>query len=126
MSDENAYYLDDSEHPIPHVYNLDFEVVTKDGRIFLGVTIATPLQNDVRSQMRTLQKINNYIQYAVSDEFRARSENLSPERTTVFVGIHSDSHPDIFALLDQCRPLVEAIGATFQIERTSDVDLESA
>ncbi|WP_448147547.1 hypothetical protein [Labrys miyagiensis] len=125
MTDENAYYLDDSEHPIPYVYNLDVEVVTKDGRIFLGVTIAAPLQNDVRSQMRLLQKINNYIRYAISAEFRARPEGLAPERTTILVGIHLESHPDIFSLLEQCRPIVEEVGATLEIKRTSNVDLES-
>lgn len=125
MVDESTYYLDDPEHPIPYVYNLDVEVVAKDGRIFLGVTIAAPLESDIRSQMRTLQKIENYIHYVSSEEFRARPERPSPERTTILVGIHSDSHPDIFDLLDKCRPLVEAIGSTFQIERTSNGELET-
>ena len=52
------------------------------------------------------------------DEFRREFGPPSREQTLIQVMIHPDSHPEIFELLERCRPLIEGAGASLEIDRS--------
>ncbi len=72
-SSEDDLYEDDPAHPIPYVFSCDINAVKKSGGSDLSIVIASPLGSDARSLKRLLKKIEAYLNFVCSDEFRAES-----------------------------------------------------
>ncbi|WP_324508672.1 hypothetical protein [Brevundimonas sp.] len=111
-------FADDPDHPIPFIQAIDVMAQAHDGREVLVVMIASPLDADERLQRRLLAKFDSYLGYIQSDEFRREFGPPSREQTLIQVMIHPDSHPEIFELLERCRPLIEGAGASLEIDRS--------
>ena len=98
---------DDAEHPIPNVGVIDVVTNLKGGGAYYGLVIASPLKGDVKSQQRLLQKLKNYIGDFYSPQSLEMNGAPTPKKAKIYVKIHPDSDPVIFALLNQSRFWVE-------------------
>jgi hypothetical protein len=117
--EEEDLYSDDFTHPIRQLGVIDTVVELKGGGAYYGITIATPLGGDVRSQERLLRKIEAYLGDFRSERSRRRNGEPTPAKCKITVGIHPDSDPVIFELLERCRPWVEENGVDFRISTTA-------
>src|SRR6185312_12987558 len=90
---------DDSAHPIPSLAVIDVMSVKKGGGADLFVVVASPLMADARSQTRLLDKLQGYLSYLGSPEFRAEAGVPSPDNTNIVVKLHPGSAPEIRSLL---------------------------
>ncbi len=114
-------YDDDELHPIPRMDVIDVEATLKGGGAYRGITIATPLSADARSQERLLRKIKVYIEDFHSEVSKRRIGKPRPEKCQIHVGIHPDSDPAIFELLERCRAWVAENDLTLKI--TTDIGM---
>ena len=107
---------DDHNHPIPRIGEIDLYGIRENGGAELAIIIASPLDGGEYSQRRLLAKLDLYILFIASDEFKAEAGPANPQNTTVAVHIHPDSAPEIFELLERCRPWLEVNSATLRVE----------
>ena len=95
---------DDPSHPIPSISALDVHGIKKGGGSDLLIVVASPLQADVRSQQRLLDKIDIYLRYIRSDEYKNKYGAPSSDNTCIIVRLHAGSDPLILDLLERCKP----------------------
>lgn len=107
---------DDQNHPIPRIGEIDLYGIRGNGGAELVVVIASPLDGGEYSQSRLLAKLDLYISFIASEDFKAEAGPANPENTTVAVHIHPDSAPEIFELLERCKPWLEVNSATLRVE----------
>jgi len=107
---------DDPNHPIPATEAIDVCGIRKSGGADLVIVIASPLGADENSQRRLLRKIEVYLDFIRSDEFKSQAAAAARENTSIVVHIHPASNPVIFELLERCRPWVEENGAKLKVE----------
>lgn len=116
LPDDDPQLADDPLHPIPYVFNCDVNVVKKKGGADLVVVVASPLADDERSLNRLMKKLEMYIRFISSDEFRAESGVPSAANTRIKVKLHLDSSPVAKDLLFRCHDWVRANNATLEVE----------
>ena len=116
LPDDDPQFIDDPNHPIPYVFNCDVNGVKKSGGSDLVVIVASPLSDDERSLNRLMKKIEMYIRFISSNEFRAESGEPTPENTYIKVKLHLDSSPVARELLFRCHDWVRANNATLEVE----------
>jgi hypothetical protein len=110
---------DDPSHPIPSLTNLDIHLIKKSGGSDLIIVIASPLHADEYSQRRLLDKIEIYLRFLVTSEYEKSCGVAAPETTSVVIRINPDSDPEIFSLIEKCRPWVHGSGASLKVENLS-------
>jgi hypothetical protein len=115
MENIDIYGLDD-EHPIPNLDVVDVNAAKKDGGSDLYIVVATPLADDSRSLQRLLRKIERYLEFMNTKEFRAESGMSSVENTRIIVNIHPDSTPAAFELLERSKPWVRDNNADLVVD----------
>lgn len=112
MSAALDIFAKDDTHPIPDLDVCDVDVKRKDGGHDLYLVIASPLNADERSQHRLIEKISRYL------GFLAGLRDLPDEGTRrITVHIHPDSAPEIFDLLERCRPWTADNNVVFEVKR---------
>lgn len=114
---------DDPSHPIPSLESLDAHAIKKSGGSDLVIVIASPLRADERSQTRLLNKIEIYLDYVQSSEYRELVGTPNPEITRVLVRIHRASDREVFELLERCGPWALSRQASL-IVQPLDPDIE--
>ncbi|MGS0998320.1 hypothetical protein [Rhodanobacter sp. UC4451_H18] len=115
MENKNDYALD-SEHPIPNLDVVDVNTVKKGGGSDLFIVVATPLSDDRRSLQRLLRKIERYLEFMHTSEFRTESGIHTVENTNIIVKIHPDSSPAAFELLERSKPWVTDNNANLVVD----------
>lgn len=98
------------------MFNCYVNVVKKSGGADLVVVVAAPLADDERSLNRLMKKLEMYIRFMPSDEFRAESGVPSAANTHIKVNLHLDSSPVAKDLLFRCHDWVRANNATLEME----------
>jgi len=106
----------DPDHPIPYLRVLDVATYLKSGGGDFSIIVATPIQGDERSQRRLLDKIQTYLAYCNSDEYRSRTPPPTPETTRIIVRLHPDSSVAILQLLEKCYAWVRSERASLAVE----------
>ena len=104
-------------HPIPALGSIDVCGVKKQGGADLVIVIAKPLQSDEESLTRLLDKIEGYLRYIQSDEFRKEIGEPHQKNTNIIVKIHHESCMEAFQLLEKSKAWVEENNASLQIEK---------
>ncbi len=115
METKELYEMD-NEHPIPDVDVVDINTAKVGGGSDLFIVVATALSGDRRSLERLLRKIERYLEFIRTDEFRAESGAPTIENTNIIVKIPSTSASAVFDLLERSRPWVTDNGATLVVE----------
>lgn len=70
----------------------------------MHIVIAEPIQDDLKSQKRLLDKIECYLGFIGSEEFLAEAGAPNRANTKVIVQIHPESSMAIVELLQRCKP----------------------
>jgi hypothetical protein len=91
------------------------------GGAYYGLTIASPLSGDDRSQQRLLNKIEPYLGDFHSDRAVERNGKPTPDKCKILVGVHPGSDAVIFELLERCKPWVLDNGVELKI--TTDIGM---
>ena len=108
---------DDHNHPIPRIGEIDLYGIRENGGAELAIIIASPLDGGEYSQRRLLAKLDLYILFIASDEFRAEKPALPTRKTPPSPCISTlNSDPEIFELLERCRPWLEVNAATLRVD----------
>lgn len=110
---------DDPAHPIPSLTSLDIHTIKKKGGSDLIIVIASPLDADERSQTRLLNKIEAYLSFIQSDEYRESVGFPDPTTTRIVVRIHEASEPAVFDLLKRCEDWVASCRASLLVRSLS-------
>jgi hypothetical protein len=118
---EDDLYTDDFTHPIHQLGVIDIVTELDGGGAYYGITIASPLAGDDRSQKRLIRKIEVCLQDFVTERSIRRNGQPTPGKCKIFVGVHPDSDAAIFELIEQCRPWVEDNGIELRV--TTDIGM---
>jgi hypothetical protein len=108
---------DDEGHPIPFVFHLDAIARFPNDQVRLAIVIATPLSADARGHERLMTKLEGYLGFIGSDQYRAEFGASSPDLTIITVQIHRDTHSYYFELLGKCHDWVRSSGASLVVEK---------
>jgi len=114
---------DDADHPIPSLAVIDVMAVKKSGGADLTIIVASPLGGDSRSQTRLLDKIQGYLGYIGSEEFRLEAGTPTPGNTTIVVKLHPGSAPEIHDLLARSQDWVLASDASLAVQVLTPAEL---
>lgn len=120
-----AQFEDDDDHPIPSLRVVDVIAAKVHGGADLVIVIASPLEADARSQHRLLGKIEAYLGYIVSDDFRVEFGQPTPENTAIVVKLHPESAPEIADLLAHSKEWVRSYQASLVVEPLESKHLQS-
>jgi hypothetical protein len=115
-------FPEDASSPIPNVNVIDINKVKKGGGSDLYLVIASPLPAETEPLERLMQKLETYLAFIGSEQFRSASGLASPENTRIIVKLHPNSDPKARELLERNAGWVRNNGATLVI----DSDLSSA
>ena len=115
--DDPSVTGDDPGHPIPYMSKLDLLAQRKTGGADLVIVIATPLKGDERSLRRLLHKIDTYLGFIGSPDYRRQFGTPSPASTRIVVTIDERSDPIVFDLLKRCEAWTLANHAALVVER---------
>jgi len=118
MSDDDPLVTgDDPNHPIPYISKLDLLAERKTGGADLVIVIATPLRGDERSLRRLLRKMDTYLGFIASTEYRQKYGAPNPATTRIVVTIDERSDPTVFDLLKRCEAWTLDNHTTLVVER---------
>lgn len=112
----------DDQDPIPNLEVIDVNKVKRDGGSDLYIIIATPLEGTERALQRLLKKVENYLAFIQSEQFREESGVPTPENTRIVVKLHPESAPVARELLERNKSWVRNNDATLVV----DADLDHA
>jgi hypothetical protein len=119
MIDLPSYFDLDEDHPIPNLEVVDINTVKRNGGSDLFIIVATPLRGDRRSLERLRRKLEVYLLFVNSKQFRDESGIPTPENTSIVVRIHPDSDPLTFELLERNRRWVTNNNASLIVDTNS-------
>jgi hypothetical protein len=109
-------YERDESHPVPDLSVIDVNAVKEGGGANLYIVIAQPLRADRRSLERLMRKLEVYLGFVNSEQFKAESGIASAENTNIIVRIHPDSDAVAFDLLERNRQWVRSNNATLVVD----------
>ena len=115
MEESNLYDYDES-HPIADLGVIDINGVRNGGGSDLVIVVASPLEAEERSLRRLLKKVEVYLGFIQSEQFRAEAGDPTPDNTRIIVKIHPDSCPEAFELLNRNKDWVTNNNATLEID----------
>ncbi len=99
--------------------NLDIEAVGKDGSVELFIISSGKFDDSEEQQILLMDKIENYIGYVLSDEFKSNHPDSLKER--VWIVLSLDKKPSTL-LVELCRkihPWVNSYGINYRVEYKS-------
>jgi hypothetical protein len=105
-------FAKDDGHPIPDLDVVDVHGELKDGGHDLVIVIASPLQADHRSQLRLREKVSRYLGFLAG-----LGDMPAGASKRIIVKIHRGSAPDVFELLERCRPWAEDNHVLFEVSK---------
>jgi hypothetical protein len=110
-------YADDENHPIPRLTELDLIGKKRTEGTDLFIVISSPLDADERSQRRLLKKIENYLNFIESEEFKNEFGIPSPDTTDINIKLHPQSHYAINVLIEKCKSWALEYNVTLTAEK---------
>lgn len=78
--------------------------------------MATPLSGDQKSLKRLLRKVERYLEFLKTKEFRSESGVPNPENTNIIVKLHPKSDRSAFDLLERSEDWVKSNGASLTVD----------
>lgn len=99
--------------------NLDIEAVKKDGSVELYIISSGAFDDSVEQQTLLMDKISNYIGYALSEEFESNHPDCVKEK--IWIVLSLDKKPSTL-LVELCRKIsswVNSCGIHYRVEYKS-------
>jgi hypothetical protein len=110
MGELNSLFATDDSLPIPRVDVIDAVLTLEGGGAYYGLVIATPLKSDERSIARLVKKLERYVSDFFSPESAAAQGTPKPGKMRIYVNVHPDSDPRVFAILREYEPWIRNNG----------------
>jgi hypothetical protein len=98
---------------------LDIEAVIKDGSVELFIISSGKFDESEEQQVLLMNKIENYIGYALSDEFKSNHPDCPKEK--IWIVLDLDKKPGTL-LVELCRRIyawVHSYGINYRVEYKS-------
>ena len=108
--------LVDDGHPVPNLDVIDVYGKKKGGGATLGLVIASPISADARSIYRLFRKLNGYLNYISSSEYKDECGVPNPDTTQIVVNAHTALDQRVIDLLNSISPWVRQQQASLKIE----------
>lgn len=104
-------------HPgIPDLDCVDLVGVRRDGGVDLGIVVSQPLDGSEQSQRVLLAKIENYLGYRNSENFRNEFGELLADQVCIVVMFSYPPDPIIIGLIGRAEPWVAENNARIRFE----------
>jgi hypothetical protein len=113
---KNALLGSQDEAPIQNLHSVDILARLKDGGVDLGIVASGPLTDRPEIQRLLRDKVEAYLGYINSDEFKDEFDNPSPEKTVIVVVCCASVDPVIVELVERMKPWVEDNNARIRLE----------
>jgi hypothetical protein len=117
--DQEADQTQPTTHPIASLDGFD-NVVAFDRGAYLGLVIASPLKDDEVSRARLRKKIELYVGYFLSQEYRDRHGCPGLDRSRIYVSVHAGSDASMLKLIETYSDDVRGNGITLIIKLTTE------
>lgn len=102
--------------PIQNLDTIDILAARRDGGVVLIIVASSRLNGSPEHQKLLLDKIDGYLGYIGSLEFRGEFENPPAEKIAIVLRYAGDPHPVMFTLFEKCEAWVRENGARFRAE----------
>jgi len=119
--------MSEVELPIQNPDRADIVGVRQDGGVELFIVASGPLTAEPQIQKLLLDKVEAYLGYINSDEFKAEFENPPADRTTIIISCYGSVDPVIPELVERTKPWVmKASQGPGNLRRTCHEETDTA
>ena len=112
--------MSNPEPPIQNLDRVDVMGWRKDGGVDLAIVASGPLTAEPEIQKLLLDKVEAYLGYINSDEFKAEFENPPADKTTIIISCYGSVDPVVLELVERMKPWVEENNARIRLEQKGD------
>ena len=99
--------------------NLDIEAVRKDGVVELFIISSGKFDDSAEQQTLLMDKIENYIGYVLSDEFKIKYHDCSKEKIWIVLSLEKKPGNLLVELCRKIHPWVKSYGINYRVEYKS-------
>jgi len=99
--------------------NLDIEAVRKDGSVELFIISTGKFDDSAEQQTLLMNKIENYIGYVLSDEFKSKHSGCSKEKAWIVLDLEGKPSALLVALCRKIKAWVNSYGINYRVEYKS-------
>jgi len=107
--------------PIQNLDQIDILGARDDDGVDLMIVATSTLDGSPEHQ-KLLDKIENYLAYIASPEFKAEFADPPADKVHIILRYYGVPHPIMFAVFEKCKPWVERGGACFRAEAAEDAE----
>ena len=99
--------------------NLDIEAVGKDGSVELFIISSGKFDDSDEQQILLMDKIENYIGYVLSDEFKRNHPDSLKKQVWIVLSLDKKPSPLLVELCRKIHPWVNSYGINYRVEYKS-------
>ena len=99
--------------------NLDIEAVGKDGSVELFIISSGKFDDSDEQQILLMDKIENYIGYVLSDEFKRNHPDSLKKQVWIVLSLDKKTSPLLVELCRKIHPWVNSYGINYRVEYKS-------
>ncbi|MBE6557289.1 MAG: hypothetical protein E7664_06050 [Ruminococcaceae bacterium] len=99
--------------------NLDIEAIGKDGSIELFIISSGKFDDSNEQQTLLMNKIENYIGYALSEEFKSNHPDCLKEKIWIVLSLDKRPSALLVELCKKINPWVNSYGINYRVEYKS-------
>lgn len=99
--------------------NLDIEAQKKDGTVELYIISSGKFDDSPEQQTLLMDKVENYIGYILSDEFKSNYPNCPKEMACIILSLAKKPSDLLLELCRRIRTWVNSYEISFQVEYKS-------
>jgi hypothetical protein len=105
-------------HPIPSelIDRIDVVSVKKNGEIQLSIVSAGYLDESPYTEERIIEKINNYLWYINSNDFKEEFGEPSFDKTSIILRCTQKPHDRVLDLIQEICEQVKVLNASLTVE----------
>jgi hypothetical protein len=102
--------------PIQNLDQIDLLAPRHDGGVDLIIVASSRMDGSPEHQKLLLDKIQGYMAYVNSAEFKAEFGNPPADKVEIVVSYKHEPHPAMLMLLEKCKPWIEKNNARLRID----------
>jgi hypothetical protein len=102
--------------PIQEFDKVDVIVHRTDGGVDLAIVTTGPLDDDMETRLLLLSKVQHYLEYINSKEFKREFKNPPAEKTNIVIRCPSSPSAKAAAMIDEMKSLVKRHRARLVVE----------
>jgi hypothetical protein len=118
LEDNNTTDQMGDGHPIPSelIDRIDVVSVTKSGEVQLSIISAGYLDDSPYTEERIIEKINTYLEFINSNDFKEEFGNPSVDKTSIILKCRQKPHDRVLDLIHEIQEQVKTYNASLSVE----------